>query len=433
VINYNAPQATTAPIIDGVIDSIWGTAEWAPINVFWLGSQVPSAQDFTGRYKALWDQGNLYLLVDITDDVLFDATANPLERYWDDDSVEVFIDENRNGGNHQTNTSAWAYHVAINGDVVDSTSSTNAELLNSHITTRRVTNGTQHLWEMSMRVYGENYVNNTTSALTLAAGKVMGFSMAYNDNDASAERESMMGSVDTPGHRNNEGYLNASVFGSLRLVNAAETNNPCSNTLVCLNFETTIPADITLGSNVQIVNTAAKNGTSSLRFYTNNKGAPYHGGYLKVPNVPGKHWGRLYYRIDTILSPANYTHTTFMAAVTPVTEVRLVDTVRDPNGKHQYLYNFPDDTGGASSPYNWTFDNQWVCAEWHLDDGTQTYEFFHNGVRVDSISGNKSGDHGGIPATYTWMGFGGQVYQNGPEISGWIDDIAIGTSRIGCN
>jgi hypothetical protein len=52
----------------------------------------------------------------------------------------------------------------------------------------------------------------------LSAGKLMGFSASYIDNDGTQQRQSMMGSVDTPGHRNNQGYIDASVFGSLRLV-----------------------------------------------------------------------------------------------------------------------------------------------------------------------------------------------------------------------
>lgn len=218
---YTAPRATTAPVIDGVADTVWNKAAWAPIDVFWLGSQHPSAQDFSGRYKAMWDAGNLYLLVDITDDILFDATTNPLERYWDDDSVEIFIDENKNGGNHQYNTSAWAYHVSTLGDTVDFTNTTSVQLLNNHITVRRVSSGSKHLWEMSVRIYGENYSDNATNIpLTLFAGKLMGFSICYNDNDASAQRESMIGSVDTQGHKNDMGYKDASVFGSMRLVEA---------------------------------------------------------------------------------------------------------------------------------------------------------------------------------------------------------------------
>jgi hypothetical protein len=72
---------------------------------------------------------------------------------------------------------------------------------------------------MRVRIYGEDYADwKTNVPLKLAVGKLMGFSATYIDNDGSSQRESMMGSVDTQGHKNNQGYLDASVFGSLRLV-----------------------------------------------------------------------------------------------------------------------------------------------------------------------------------------------------------------------
>jgi len=216
---YTAPRATTAPIIDGVVDSVWDRASWAPINVFWLGTQSnPSAQDYSGRYKALWDENYLYILYDITDDRIYDGVRDPLDRYWEDDTVELFIDENKNGGQHGYNTSAWAYHISTYGDVVDSTTG-GAKLLNDHIDSRLVSNGTQHYWELRVRIYGEDYADwKSNTPLQLYAGKLMGFSACYIDNDGSSQRESMMGSVDTQGHKNNQGYLDASVFGSLLLV-----------------------------------------------------------------------------------------------------------------------------------------------------------------------------------------------------------------------
>lgn len=216
---YIAPKAQAAPVIDGAVDSVWAQASWAPINVFWLGTQSnPSAADYTGQYKALWDQNYLYLLFDITDDRIYDRTRDALSNYWEDDTVEIFIDENKNGGQHQYNTSAWAYHVSTYGDVVDYTTS-GPKLLNDHIDVRMVSNGDKHYWEMRVRIYGENYSDSLANTpLTLTAGKLMGFSASYIDNDGSAQRESMMGSVDTQGHKNNQGYLDASVFGSMRLV-----------------------------------------------------------------------------------------------------------------------------------------------------------------------------------------------------------------------
>ena len=216
---YTAPRAQVAPEIDGTIDAVWNQATWAPINVFWLGSQAnPSALDYTGQYKALWDENYLYLLFDITDDRIYDRTRAALDAYWEDDTVEIFIDENKNGGQHQFNTSAWAYHVSTYADVVDYTTS-GPKLLNDHIDVRLVSMGDKHVWEMRVRIYGENYSDSLANTpLTLTAGKLMGFSASYIDNDGSQQRESMMGSVDTAGHKNNQGYLDASVFGSLRLV-----------------------------------------------------------------------------------------------------------------------------------------------------------------------------------------------------------------------
>ena len=217
--SYSATKAQTAPEIDGTVDAVWEHASWAPINVFWLGTQAnPDAQDYSGQYKALWDENYLYLLFDITDERLYDNTRSALDAYWEDDTVEIFIDENKNGGQHQYNTSAWAYHISTYGDVVDYTTS-GPNLLNDHIDVRLVSLGDKHMWEMRVRIYGEDYSDSAANTpLTLTAGKELGFSASYIDNDGGQQRESMMGSVDTPGHRNNQGYLDASVFGSLKLV-----------------------------------------------------------------------------------------------------------------------------------------------------------------------------------------------------------------------
>jgi len=225
---YLAPKASTAPVIDGTIDAVWDSAEWQAIDVLWLGAQTeyPTPEDYTGRYKAMWDEGQLYLLFDITDDVLYDHTPAPLESYWNDDTVEIFIDENASGGNHQNENfaNAWAYHISTLKDNVDSINGT-ATLLNDHVTVEIKSEGTRHIWEMSMRVYGEDYAPNAVNTpVVLSAGKEMGFSASYIDNDNSpassggVNRESMMGSVDTVGHQNNQGYINADVLGKMKLV-----------------------------------------------------------------------------------------------------------------------------------------------------------------------------------------------------------------------
>jgi len=211
---YQAPYAKAAPLIDGKVDSIWHAAPWQAIDVLWL-------------FKVLWDETQLYLLLDITDDVLFDHDPNPLKQYWIDDTVELFIDPDHSGGDHRDKNfdNAWAYHISTVYDVVDS-GPTSTKLYNEHITVKKVSHGSQHLWEMSIRIYDKGYNDKNFAAnspAVLHANKILGFSASYIDNDNSlptskSERESMMGSVDTQGHKDNLGYINADVLGDLILV-----------------------------------------------------------------------------------------------------------------------------------------------------------------------------------------------------------------------
>ncbi|MCJ7778739.1 MAG: LamG domain-containing protein, partial [Sedimentisphaerales bacterium] len=53
-----------------------------------LYSPLSSPNDLAADFRAMWDQKNLYLLVDVRDDVL----KNDSNEYYYDDAVEVFID-----------------------------------------------------------------------------------------------------------------------------------------------------------------------------------------------------------------------------------------------------------------------------------------------------------------------------------------------------
>lgn len=89
------------PTIDGIAEeAVWANVEWLLLDQIWIGGQLAS-EDFFGRYKLLWDENNLYVLAEITDDTLVDTHADGLSRYWDDDCLEIFVDEDASGGNHQ--------------------------------------------------------------------------------------------------------------------------------------------------------------------------------------------------------------------------------------------------------------------------------------------------------------------------------------------
>ena len=106
---YRAPYAATAPVVDGVADeSVWEKARWQELDQNWLGPEY-TAEDFQGRYKVVWTENRIYLLAEIVDDVLTDTHRDPLVQYWDDDCLEIFLDEDYSGGEHHYNHNAETY------------------------------------------------------------------------------------------------------------------------------------------------------------------------------------------------------------------------------------------------------------------------------------------------------------------------------------
>jgi len=224
---YKAPKAATAPVIDGNgNDAAWNDAAWVSISNVYIGNPV-TADDFSGRYKIVWTSDRLYILAEITDDILRDVNNPALTNFWDDDCLELFLDENKSGGNHQYNYNAFAYHMAINNiDVADYGTDQQPHLFNDHITSAKTQSGTKYTWEVSVKVFGDNFVygqNNTP--LTLNEGKVMGFNLAYCDNDRVQTRENFIGSRYLDKSIANNGYITADVFAKLELVAGAVTTS----------------------------------------------------------------------------------------------------------------------------------------------------------------------------------------------------------------
>ena len=218
-------------VIDGVVDDVWSQSTWHPIDKLILGS-LSNANDFSGRFKLLWDANYLYLQAEIIDDVLFDQHADPLNLYWDDDCLEVFIDEDNSGGNHQYNYNAFAYHVALDNQVVDigennKDGSANFVLLNDHITSvwkRSKLSPNKVIWELAIKVFDDQFNDKkdkrAVSPVKLSKGKTLGFMLAYCDNDGSSVREAFIGSTEIlpiNGDKN-LGYITADVFEKLILV-----------------------------------------------------------------------------------------------------------------------------------------------------------------------------------------------------------------------
>ena len=217
--------------IDGQMsEASWQQGDWYPMFEDMIGQPI-NKQDFNGRFKLRWDNGHLYLLAEITDDVLFDQHADPLFLYWDDDCLEVFIDEDRSGGNHQFNYNAFAYHIALDNQVVDIGEKTkqNPEpflTLNDHVKSvwkRSATSPNTIIWELAIKVYDDTFKPELdTAPVQLHEGKKLGFMLAYCDNDGSKSRENFVGStsIKPVNGDKNLGYITADVFANLTLVKA---------------------------------------------------------------------------------------------------------------------------------------------------------------------------------------------------------------------
>ncbi len=82
-------QTSTAVTIDGTIESVWSNAvSYNCENVPNGASEITDDNDLSGSFRMLWDANNLYILAEVTDDIIKDDSDSP----WQDDGIEIFID-----------------------------------------------------------------------------------------------------------------------------------------------------------------------------------------------------------------------------------------------------------------------------------------------------------------------------------------------------
>ena len=230
---------------------------------------------------------------------------------------------------------------------------------------------------------------------------------------------------------------------------------PPGKYLLCESFDDTevgqIPQGWTRhGDPVGVADDAAVSGTRSLKM---GPIAVWERRIYHDAAVLGSgHWGRIRYKVQLPV-PDAFVHSTLVALygkgpTTGDQEVRVVDTVKedvdgfnnDGNGNHfQYLYNVQPNGPefGTGSDYAWKFDDQWHCAEWHIDGPTQSYDFYIDGGLVEQISiANGPGNYAGseIPDAFSEVRIGWINYQDAPPgFTAWIDDVALDDERVGCD
>ncbi|MDF2987343.1 MAG: 1,4-beta-xylanase, partial [Eubacterium sp.] len=194
-----AKQSTAnfgTPVIDGAIDSIWSNTPVLAINEYQM-----AWQGATGTARALWDDKNLYVLIQVSDEQLDKSSANAYEQ----DSVEVFVDEN-NGKTSFYQGDDGQYRINF-----DNETSFNPAAVSEGFESAAKVSGTNYIVEIKIpfkTVIPEN-------------DKKIGFDAQVNDAKNSARQ-----SVAAWNDKSGTGYQDTSVYGVLTLTGKGGSGDP---------------------------------------------------------------------------------------------------------------------------------------------------------------------------------------------------------------
>lgn len=182
------------PVIDGEPDGIWSAAPAYRTDVFveQQGGAVAKAE-----FRTLWDAEYLYVFAVVTDSALSDAIANA----WEQDSVEIFVDQN-NGKTAAYEDDDGQYRISYK----------NAKTVGGHARDDNYSSATK-------LVDGGYAVEAAIAldAISPAAGHLIGFDLQVNNDQDGGTRDSVFTWNDPTG----QSYANASRFGVLELAENA--------------------------------------------------------------------------------------------------------------------------------------------------------------------------------------------------------------------
>ncbi|EGD49677.1 Endo-1,4-beta-xylanase [Ruminiclostridium papyrosolvens DSM 2782] len=208
------------PVIDGTVDSVWSKAQAIPVNTYQM-----AWQGATATAKALWDDKNLYVLVQVSDSELDKKSANTYEQ----DSVEVFVDENNAKTSYYENDDGQ-YRVNF-----DNEASFNPAAISAGFVSATKVAGKNYTVEMKIPLKSVTPSNNMK----------IGFDVQINDaKDGS--RKSVASWNDTTG----TGYQDTSVYGVLTLSNSESSNT--ANYITRGEFIDSVIKALGLNKNVQV-------------------------------------------------------------------------------------------------------------------------------------------------------------------------------------
>jgi hypothetical protein len=102
-------ETATAPVIDGTIDALWNTVDFREIRNTTSGDMDDT---FAAEFKAVWDATNLYLLVEVQDDVLKNDNQPSGFAQDQNDFIDLYLDTDMKFPHKttQANGSWWNFY-----------------------------------------------------------------------------------------------------------------------------------------------------------------------------------------------------------------------------------------------------------------------------------------------------------------------------------
>ena len=200
VVNmFVIPLTTTAPLIDGTIETLWDDNTYTQSFTKVIQPTVTSTADLSGTFKAYWDNTYLYVLGDVSDDSKFNDSP---ESYFDD-GIELYFDIN--------NDKAATYGA---NDVAYNFGWNNGVIVGTTPATGRSTAGiTYAIADKTGGYIFEARIPWTTLQGTPAVNQLVGFDFHVNDDDNGAGRDGKLSWAAAT----DDAWQNPAIFGTAKL------------------------------------------------------------------------------------------------------------------------------------------------------------------------------------------------------------------------
>jgi hypothetical protein len=194
---YSGPvvkKTSVAPAIDGNIDNIWKELPANELNNIILGERS-SASDISASFKSLWDDENLYLLIQVKDEFKTDRGSNNYTR----DGIEIYIDSDNDKPEYYENDEFMFRYTWNSDNIKVIRNDAGADIMCAQADTEDGYNAEIAIPWMAI-------------SCIPAKGRYIGFDLQVNDNDGS-KRECK---IAWKAERDNS-YRSPYAFGTLKL------------------------------------------------------------------------------------------------------------------------------------------------------------------------------------------------------------------------